>query len=703
MGITILDLTTTGSVGTGYFVPLAVDGTDENFKFDLSTAVAGPPGENGNDGGPGPTGPDGPPGSVDGVDALGLVLAIMPPATGAGVYASFNTNTTGNYYYAGRGDTTISDWLAIATGTFTRSGTAEYVTSAGLTALAATDIPRLTYDPVTLAPLGLLNEPAATNLWPYSNKGDAAGASAWLFSPTAITMVDNNATGTDGTSSAFTIRETAVTSAHSAFYYPGAGVVVTSGHFYAAQFRIKPAGRTKFTVAGNAATGMPDTTVDTVAMTATNGYILQAWNSGYYLLYRKFTGAGAGTDVVYFQLGLNDGTGASSYLGDITKGIDVDNVMFSEIASLTAPLPSMVKRPGNTAATRNADLLNITLPSGATSATYTFSDGTQQIVTVASGPYNFPTTLTGGIIKSFITADLSVVGTLVTSVFGRTGAVTGAQADIAGLTTASSPTFVGATLSGKTLLLGTAVLKMDTSLTLWAPATATGFLAADRGTIIARSQAKPSVSFSNSVSIGIDSAASATTLATSVIIGDTASGGSTTITGVVAIGNEAGNGPGNNTNGNVIGNATKFGGSAGNNNKFDIIGQTAFQFMRAVDTVAVGWAAGKGSAGTPGSHTQSVLLGSMAGTNLVGDRTGNILVGYNIQAPTTTTDNHINIGDTFIATRATNLAVRVGGTGTPEGAVTAAIGSLYTRADGGAGTTLYVKESGSGNTGWVAK
>lgn len=43
------------------------------------------------------------------------------------------------------------------------------------------------------------------------------------------------------------------------------------------------------------------------------------------------------------------------------------------------------------------------------------------------------------------------------------------------------------------------------------------------------------------------------------------------------------------------------------------------------------------------------------------------------------------------------------GTGSPEGVVTAKVGSLWTRTDGGAGTTLYVKESGTGNTGWVAK
>jgi hypothetical protein len=43
------------------------------------------------------------------------------------------------------------------------------------------------------------------------------------------------------------------------------------------------------------------------------------------------------------------------------------------------------------------------------------------------------------------------------------------------------------------------------------------------------------------------------------------------------------------------------------------------------------------------------------------------------------------------------------GIGSPEGVVTAPVGTLYTRSDGGAGTTLYVKESGTGNTGWVAK
>jgi hypothetical protein len=43
------------------------------------------------------------------------------------------------------------------------------------------------------------------------------------------------------------------------------------------------------------------------------------------------------------------------------------------------------------------------------------------------------------------------------------------------------------------------------------------------------------------------------------------------------------------------------------------------------------------------------------------------------------------------------------GSGSPESVVTAPVGSLFLRTDGGATTTLYVKTSGAGNTGWTAK
>jgi hypothetical protein len=51
--------------------------------------------------------------------------------------------------------------------------------------------------------------------------------------------------------------------------------------------------------------------------------------------------------------------------------------------------------------------------------------------------------------------------------------------------------------------------------------------------------------------------------------------------------------------------------------------------------------------------------------------------------------------------RLTSTITWTQGTGTPEGVVTASVGSLFSRTD--AATTLYVKQTGAGNTGWVAK
>jgi hypothetical protein len=51
----------------------------------------------------------------------------------------------------------------------------------------------------------------------------------------------------------------------------------------------------------------------------------------------------------------------------------------------------------------------------------------------------------------------------------------------------------------------------------------------------------------------------------------------------------------------------------------------------------------------------------------------------------------------------TNGALILSGTGSPEGVAVAGVGSIYQRTDGGAGTSFYVKESGTGAAGWVAK
>jgi hypothetical protein len=42
------------------------------------------------------------------------------------------------------------------------------------------------------------------------------------------------------------------------------------------------------------------------------------------------------------------------------------------------------------------------------------------------------------------------------------------------------------------------------------------------------------------------------------------------------------------------------------------------------------------------------------------------------------------------------------GYGSPENVVAASVGAIYQRLDGGANTTIYAKESGTGATGWSA-
>jgi len=85
-------------------------------------------------------------------------------------------------------------------------------------------------------------------------------------------------------------------------------------------------------------------------------------------------------------------------------------------------------------------------------------------------------------------------------------------------------------------------------------------------------------------------------------------------------------------------------------------------------------------------NTNAMSIGVSSNVTL---NTGNLVIG--------TAGNGIDFSST-----ASGIMWRAG-TGSPEGSVTASVGSLYTRSDGGAGTTLYVKESGSGNTGWVGK
>ena len=73
-------------------------------------------------------------------------------------------------------------------------------------------------------------------------------------------------------------------------------------------------------------------------------------------------------------------------------------------------------------------------------------------------------------------------------------------------------------------------------------------------------------------------------------------------------------------------------------------------------------------------------------------------------------NNRMHFDATKLAGSALFLVLNTGpflldhaGTGDPQSVVIAGVGSLWRRTDGSAGTTLYVKEIGNSNTGWVGK
>lgn len=52
-------------------------------------------------------------------------------------------------------------------------------------------------------------------------------------------------------------------------------------------------------------------------------------------------------------------------------------------------------------------------------------------------------------------------------------------------------------------------------------------------------------------------------------------------------------------------------------------------------------------------------------------------------------------------TRQANFSMILTGTGSPEGVLAASPTRQYMDTSGGAGTILYIKKTGNGNTGWV--
>lgn len=188
---------------------------------------------------------------------------------------------------------------------------------------------------------------------------------------------------------------------------------------------------------------------------------------------------------------------------------------------------------------------------------------------------------------------------------------------------------------------------------------------------------------SDNVAVGRNCGTNVTTGNQNILAGYFTAGGVTTGNDNVILGTQCGNVIGSQ---NIVLGSQSANASANGNNVISI-GQGAMSGTTTVysNNIAIGQRA----------------LDSLAFANVIG-------IGNNVNA---TAANQIIIGEgsfTELRTGAETVTLGNGiriitGAGTPEAAITAPVGSMYLRSNGGAGTSMYIKESGTGNTGWVAK
>ena len=156
---------------------------------------------------------------------------------------------------------------------------------------------------------------SSENLVPYSNL-----SSGFTFGRTTLASTNNSAP--DGGSDAASILETAVSGSHEA--YDSFGCV--SGQQYSFVFYIKANGRTKVIFKPQATSTIANVTFDLTAVTSTvtsgsadSHSITAIGSTGWYKCAATVTATASGTG--YTQINLVDGTGASTYTGDVTKGV----------------------------------------------------------------------------------------------------------------------------------------------------------------------------------------------------------------------------------------------------------------------------------------------------------------------------------------------------------------------------------------------
>jgi hypothetical protein len=230
----------------------------------------------------------------------------------------------------------------------------------------AIDAVRITHDPVTGEPLGLLLEPQQTNHHITSNSLNGNGV-------VRCTVVDDDEVAPDGTTTAGTMTETTDTGSHGAGASGGKFTIASAGAFYCLSAYVKDVGAnpTKhstiiYAAPFSGATGnwhgwQWDFATETITPyqpaneNVTVGYDKLA-NDWYRLWATRAPSDASGSAGVGFSF-QNDG---GSYLGDTDNSMAVWGIMLEEVESQESGPSSVILTDGSEV-TRSADLATVDL------------------------------------------------------------------------------------------------------------------------------------------------------------------------------------------------------------------------------------------------------------------------------------------------------------------------------------------------------
>lgn len=241
--------------------------------------------------------------------------------------------------------------------TFTRATNATFFGSNGLLQVAGNNVPRFDYDPVTLAPRGLLVEEQRTNLLTFSAEFDNA---AWNNLSNA-TWSANQGIAPDGTLTADALVETTATGFHQ--YFRGVpGLTAGTGYVYSCFLKagLRTQGRIQIdTIGTNGVYADFDLSNGSIGLVTTYGTGATSLGAGIAPAgngwFRVWIGMSHATITTFFPQMFLRNSGSLSYAGVVANAMLLWGAQLEAGASPTSYIPTT-----SAAVTFNADVAVMT-------------------------------------------------------------------------------------------------------------------------------------------------------------------------------------------------------------------------------------------------------------------------------------------------------------------------------------------------------